>query len=362
MEFDEDPISSSKAKGPRALSYGALYAPELLLAVLQDRHPDVVQHWLPLADTLLTAADEELGVQQRYGPGAMVAAFSGSAPALNPAAGAGPLLRGSGLVGEPGAAAAALERQQAVLQQIYGYADMAHQLVMHWRAGDGSGSGSGAFLLSQLQQLLPPLVNVGRTAAGCDGGLAPTSSDAAAAAAGSMGALAAVAAGGAATRGASSVAGVPPPWGKDVDAKFAVGVVLSSQSFAATLASLNLLSLLLKGPPNSIRHMVAAAAERPAELAMLKPALNPAVMLNPNGTLGPGGAADAATAGRLDGLGAQVLMKELLEGGVLEVLERGVRVGTCALEASNNDLLWGLRGGDATVGGAEGAASHRSQC
>jgi hypothetical protein len=154
-------------------------------------------------------------------------------------------------------------------------------------------------------------------------------------------------------RGAASVTGVPPPWGKDVDPTAAIGLVITKYNLAAALASFNLLFLLLNGAPDSIRQLAAAVADHSNERAALKPGLNPAAALNPNGTLGPGGEADVGLAGGVsclaDGFGVHVLVAEVLEAGVLDVLERGLRAGTCALEASGSDLLWGVRGGDAMV-------------
>jgi hypothetical protein len=129
-----------------------------------------------------------------------------------------------------------------------------------------------------------------------------------------------------------------------VDPNAAVGFVSAKYDLAAASGSFILLSLLLNGPPDSVRQLAAAAAaDPPNERNTLKPGLNPSAALNPDDTLG--GAASCIP----DGFGVQVLVAEVLEAGVLDVLERGLRAGTCALEASTSDLLWGVRGGDAMV-------------
>jgi hypothetical protein len=190
----------------------------------------------------------------------------------------------------------------------------------------------------------------GVDAAGAAGGMVDGQATAAAASAADAAAAAA-----AATRGAAAVAGVPPPWGKDIDPKAAVGLISAKFEIGATLGALNLLAMLLKGAPDSVRQLAAATADRPNKRAALNPGLNPAVGLNPSVLLGPGGDADlgsslGAVGCTPDGFGVQVLVAEVLEAGVLEVLERGLRAGTCALEAASSDLLWGVRGGDAMVG------------
>jgi hypothetical protein len=361
----DDPLaggsSSSihKLTNPQLPAYESLYAPDLLLAVLSEPHVDVLQQWLPLADALTAAAMDELRVQARLGHAAAAAAFPASLTGQQQQL---QLSGGLPLQPELAAAAAAADHQITTLLQVQGYAAAGQQLMMIWRQGDGSGSssgsGSGACLVGQLKQLLPPLVTVTAAAAdkaegaGVDaaGGIADGHTAAAAAA----GAADAAAAAAAATRGAAAVAGVAPPWGKDVDPTAAIGLIAAKYELSAALGALNLLTMLLKGPPDSVRQLAAAAADRPSDRAALKPGLNPAAPSNPNGALGQCGDADlglgSGAVGCIpDGFGVQVLVTEVLEAGVLDVLERGLRAGTCALEASSSDILWGLRGGDAMV-------------
>jgi hypothetical protein len=361
----DDPLadgSSSipKLTNPRLPAYESLYAPDLVLAVLSEPHIDVLQQWLPLSDALTAAATDELRVQARLGHAAAAAAFPVS---LGSQQQQQQLSGGLPLQPELAAAAAAADRQITTLLQVQGYAAAAQQLMMTWRQGDGSGSGSGACLVGHLLQLLPPLVTVSAAAAAADkadgagvdaAGAAGGMADGQAAAAAAASSADAAAAAAAATRGAAAVAGVPPPWGKDVDPSAAVGLVSAKYELSAALGALNLLTMLLKGLPDSVRQLAAAAADRPSERAALKPGLNPAAAQNPIGAFGPCGDADlgsgsGAVSCTLDGFGVQVLVTEVMEAGVLDVLERGLRAGTCALEASSSDLLWGLRGGDAMV-------------
>lgn len=346
--------STTAANSRNQPAYESLYVPELLLAVLSEPHADVLQQWLPLADVILTAAADEVCVQGRLGIAAAAAAFpAGQQQQQGALSGALPLQP------ENAAAAAAADRQVSTLLQLQGYAAAGQQLLMTWRTADSSSSSSGAAcLVDQLKQLLPPLVSVTAAAANAgDGGGA----DAAAAAAGAADGQAAAAAAGsaadaaaaaaAATRGAASVAGVPPPWGKDVDPTAAVGLVTAKYDLAAALGAFNLLSLLLNGPPDLVRQL--AAADRPNERTTLKPGLNPAAASNPNGNLNQSREADLRLGSSVscisDGFEVQALVAEVLEAGVLDVLERGLRAGTCALEASGSDLLWGVRGGAAMV-------------
>lgn len=356
LDADDDPLSggfgtstSSSTTVPKPLSYESLYAPDILLAVLSDPHPDIIQQWLPVADAVASTAAEQVGVQEKHGAAATAAAF----PADNSAAG-GDTKGAEGSNGmllsvEASASAAAFQRQKSALLQLQGYASAAQQLLMSWKCGDGSGSGSGTCLVSQLQLLLPQLVSSSSRSAAA--GLTTAGSGAQADVAQAAAASAAAADNGPPV-GAAAVAGAPPPWGKDVNPAAVVQFVRSPQDLAAAVSYLNLLTMLLQGPSDTIRSMAAAAADRPTERAELKQALNPATALNPNGALGPGGGLDSWSGGvpAQDGLSSQVLVSELLDAGVLLVLDRALRAATCALEASNSDFLWGVRGGDCMVG------------
>jgi hypothetical protein len=349
----DDPLAGGsnssilKITNPQLPAYESLYAPDLLLAVLSEPHVDVLQQWLPLSDALTVAAMDELRVQARLGHAAAAAAFPASLTGQQQQQ-----QQSGGLPLQPELAAAAgsADRQITTLLQVQGYAAAGQQLMMIWRQGDGSGSGSGACLVGHLKQLLPPLVTVTAAAAAADKGEG-TGVDAAGGMADGQTAAAAAAT---ATRGAAAVAGVAPPWGKDVDPTAAVGLIAAKYELSAALGALNLLTMLLKGPPDSVRQLAAAAADHPSERAALKPGLNPAAPSNPNAVLGQGGNADlgvgsGAVGCSPDGFGVQVLVTEVLEAGVLDVLQQGLRAGTCALEASSSDILWGLRGGDAMV-------------
>lgn len=363
LDADDDPLaggfgamisSTGSSTAPKPLAYESLYVPDLLLALLAEPHPDIIQQWLPEADAVAAAVADELRVQDRHGAAAAAAAFpadskAGVGDGLDSQASWTP--KGLDLSAEPGVSAAAFQRQRSVLLQIQGFALAAQQLLISWKCGDGSGTGSGTCLVTQLQQLLPPLVAVNGTrsspglATADSGNVADIVQEPVAATGNSTSST------GSAVQGAATVAGAPPPWGRDVGQPAAVQFVMSAQDLSSALSSLNLLTMLLQGPSAKLRMLIAAAADRPTERAALKPALNPAVALNPNGALGPGGTSDSWAGGLAvqDGLASQVLVSELLENGVLDVLERALRTATCALEASTSDLIWGVRGGDCMV-------------
>jgi hypothetical protein len=252
-----------------------------------------------------------------------------------------------------------LNRQRSLLQQLHGYATSAQQLLDCWKAGDGSGVGSGKCVVDQLAGLLPVLLTVRPV----DGEVSTAEGNAAAAALSPTGKADGTTANGAAAAaasppvGAAAVAGAPAPAGKDVDAKVALQFVCSLQEHAAAMSAFNLLSKLLQGPSSNLRQLAAAVASRPADRATMKTALNPAAALNPNGALGPGGPLNSWSGGVAafasfvpDGFCQEVLIPEVLNSGVLQVLERGLRAAVCALEASSNDLLWAVQGGDTQVG------------
>lgn len=359
LDADDDPLSdgfgsssvhvgsSAAVRVPQPPSYEFLYAPDLLLAVVSDAHPDIIQQWLPQADNIAAAVGEEVLVQDCHGSAAAAAAFPGGSGSAFDMSN-----KGLPLTAEAGANAALAERQKTVLLQLQGYAMTGRQLLNCWKQGDGSGSGTGSFLVTQLQQLLPPLVAVSAdSSSSAAGALARTGSrDAADAVAGAPTSSSTTGAD-PVLQSAAAVAGAPPPWGKDVTSAAAAQFVNSPRDLSAALSALNVTTMLLHGPSADVRKLVAALADQPAERAALKPALNPSVTLNPNGALGPGGSADgwAGGAAHQDGLSSEVLLRELLQGGVLDVLDRALRSATAALEGSGSDFMWGVRGGEPLV-------------
>lgn len=354
VDDDDDDLLSGlggimRQQQQRKLMHGALLACHLLLAVVASPHVDALSAWLTVADELAASVGEQLGIQQNVGTTAAQAAFPDlprqvQQPSNRKALGG---LPPAVTLGGWGTAA---HQDYQLLLQMRGYAAAAQQLVQHWRfAGNGSCVGTGNVLLQLLNSCLPPFTKVedpsktwagdGADAAG--GGAGPGSNNP------HTDAL----------RGAALAAGVPPPWGYDVEATAAMRLMHDADSRCGTLYCLNMLTMLLQGAPHGLRSYARKLGDRPRERVQLqaRPGLNNSVALNPDGSLGPwapipeGGsaAAPAVTQQALieDGLEPRLLLRELLDGNVMDVLDRALRTATCALLASDVDMLKGSDGG-----------------
>lgn len=335
-----------------ALVYGTLHVPELLLAVLASPHADALTAWLPLAPVVALQLKGLLSGSERCGADTAKAAFPDLQAVLaGTAASTGAL--GTAVI--PGGWAAAKRQWDDVLWQLHGCVMTGERLVKHWQLSDGSGSGSGAELLDWLGQQLPQLTPVDderklklpEDSMGAAAGLAPEPVVRAAAAA-AVGGL----------DGVAAVMGAPPPWGQDVKSDAVIDFMRNAACRSAALCALHLLDMLLHGVPQSIRTMARRAADKPRERLSTPYALNPIMTLNPDGTLGPQGPHGCAgdprqrggdTALLRDGFEARELVFELLQGGVLDVLERTLRTATVALRASDADLVWCTQSGSQQV-------------
>jgi hypothetical protein len=342
----------------RQLIPGALYAPRLLLAVLSCPHSDALATWLPLVDSIAKCMQQQVDKRAEVSAAAAKAAFP-PLPQQAPDGDAASAKRPGGLplAQALGGWRAACVADSDALMQARGHAAVAHALLSHWRdAGGGSATGTGALLMQLLSEALPAMGKVddpSKQWPADDALHAP-----AAAAPGSGGGAAGGAADGQAwpqLRGAAAATGVPPPWGMDIEAVDAVLVMRDASRRANIMCALNVLNMLLLGPPTSVKALARKLADRPLERIQLarQPGLNPAAALNPDGSLGPwtadisdiGAAAADQPVLLQDGLEPRALLRELLEGGVLDVLDRVLRTAVCALMASDADQLWGGAGG-----------------
>jgi hypothetical protein len=348
-----------------SLVYGALYAPDILLAVMSSPHADALTTWLPLAPGMAGSLKALLAEQERSGPAAAQAAFPDLLKAAAAASSGQQHHQGVPTAIIPGGWEAARQQREQVLWQLHGCVLTGERLLKFWQqAGDGSGSGSGAELLDWLSQQLPPFVAVDDErklrlpddVLGSTGGAVEGHSRSAAPDAAVRSAAAAAVAG---LDGVAATMGVPPPWGVDIKADAVVEFMRNAASRSAALCSLHLLDMLLRGAPLSVRVLARRAADRPQQRANMLPAvINANLMLNPDGTLGPQGqqgcvavapqqGVDAAML--RDGFEPRELVTELLRAGVLEVVERALRTATVALRASDADLVWSVQGGSQQV-------------
>jgi len=356
-----------------SLVYGALHAPDLLLSVMSSPHADAIAAWLPLTDALTAGIKAFAAEQERWGADAAKAAF----PDLQAAAGGAAARGGLALAVLPGGSDAARQQREQVMWQLHGFVTTGQKLVQFWQLkGDGSGSGSGAELLDWLGEQLPPLVRVedGRRVRLAEDGLdvagGPIAGQSRSAVAATV-VQATAAAGVEGLDGAAATAGVRPPWGKDVKSEAVIEFLRNAALRSAALCALHLIDMLLRGAPQSLRTIARRAADRPRERAAIPYGLNPNVALNPDGTLGPQGPqgcmlttsqpVDAALL--RDGFEPRELLRELLSGGVLEVLDRALRTATVALRASDADLSWAVQGGSQQVGpGGRGDSCKQCLC
>jgi hypothetical protein len=343
-----------------SLVYGALYAPDILLAVVTSPHVDALTTWLMLSNQMAAALKALLAQQERCGAAAAQAAF----PDVHAVASAGPHSSLPTAI-IPGGWDTARQQREQTLWELHGCVMTGERLVNFWRQqGDGSGSGSGAELLDWLSQQLPVLVSVD------DGRKLQLAEDGFAAAGGGIGGLsrsavpepivrATAAAAVSGLDGVAATMGVPPPWGVDVQSDAVVEFMRNAACRSAALCALHLLDMLLRGAPQTVRTMARRAADRPIDRFATPYAQNPAMTLNPDGTLGPQGthgcaAAPAQQGGDAallrDGFDPRELVCELLTAGVLDVLDRALRTATVALRASDADLKWSVQGGSQQVG------------
>lgn len=307
--------------------YGALYAPEVLLALVSSPHPDAIATWLPLTNVLHDAIRQQL-YQQDASASASAAARAAfpNILALDPAA-----LQECGLPGAvlPGGAAAAQGSSQAVLMQLHGAVLTAHNLVQLWQGRDPwapLGSGSAGKLLEWLHVQLPKLEAAASKAAEPSEpeGVAPKLPKTASAA------CVAAQASDSNTQldGAAAAGGAAPPAGRDVRSDAVVEFMHSAGCRSAALCSLHLLDMLLRGAPHSIRSMARrehrkASSGTKQTVAAFVPAWAPglernssagvavsvddaavAVAVSVGGAAGEGG----------DGFAAREIVQELLDG------------------------------------------------
>lgn len=364
--MDMDDLSLLGQDRP-TLVYGALYAPDILLAIMSSPHVDALTSWLPLSNQLSEALKALLAQQGRCGADAARSAFPSLKAGAAEAGGAGTAAAAGstppGFIS--GGADSARQQREQILWQLHGFVMTGERLVRFWQQqGDGSGSGSGAELLDWLSQQLPVLVAVddgrqlrlaedGFDAAG--GGVGGQSRSAAP----DAGVRATAAAAVGSLDGVAATTGVPPPWGQDVKSDAVVELMRNAACRSAALCALHLIDMLLRGAPQSVRTMARRAADRPPDrFATAYAHFNPNMTLNPDGTLGlqgPHGCVVAPTqqggdaALLRDGFDSRELVCELLRAGVLDVLERALRTATVALRASDADRVWSVQGGSQQV-------------
>lgn len=342
------------------LVYGALYAPELLLALVLSPHLDAIAAWLPQTAFLHDIVREQLHQHDVSAPAAAAAAF----PDLASGAAA---LRACGLRSAllPGGSAAAKESCEQVLLQLHGAVLTAHNLLQQWQEGnswDLVGAGSAGKLLDWLHSQLPKLESVVQRSSGVidPEGVAPMLPATA-----SEGMISQRAADSTSQLdGAAAAAGAPPPAGRDVKSEAVVEFMRSPACRSATLCALHLIDMLLHGAPDSVRRM---ARKAKGGSSTTRPAFMP--VRQHGGSVGPGDASDAAGASsgsgtqQYDGFATPEVVRELLEGvavksnpsgdfaqvGVFELLERALRTATVALRSADADLLWTVRSGSQEV-------------
>jgi len=346
---------SSVASDSPAQIYGALYAPEILLAVITSAHVDAIAAWLPLTEFLHKKVSEQLNLQDLHGAKAAAAAFPD--PHSTPTSEAG--ISGVPTAVFLGGAEAVRASSEQVVLQLHGAVLTAQRLLQHWQSSeDSSCSGSGVVLLQWLQQQLPELESIStrKVSAADEPEVAPVVSRPATAAA-----LNAAAADGIPQfDGAAGAGCASPPGGKDVKSEAVVEFMRNAALRSAALCALHLIDMLLRGAPQSLRTVARSATRSRSHSRTMAPSsTRPA--LGFQGSLGvPDQGTDAAELG--DGFELRELLNELLSGGVLEVLDQALRTATVALRASDADLSWAVQGGSQQVRPGERWGGPTKQC
>jgi hypothetical protein len=339
---DDTPLDLSSSS---RLVYGALYAPEVLLALVTSPHPDAIAAWLPH-----TAYLHDVVRHQRFqasGAAASQAAFP-DLLAANPA--------GQQQCGLP----------EAVLLQLHGVMLTAHNLQQLWQSRqpwEALGAGSGSRLLQWLHNQLPALERVVQKSQSylgpeLDAPKMPqpaTAAHIAAEAADSMQQL----------EGAAAVGGILPPAGKDVGSDAVLEFMRNPACRSAALCALHLINMLLRGVPETVRAAARKAGPGRARGNKLPLPGFSAVLLGPDGSDRTSEAPGAGAPHVRDGFDVPEIVREVMKGATreaaseadpsvtvvvkeadtLELLERALRTATAALRLSDGDLVRIVQGG-----------------